>query len=351
MNKFLFIILLTFFSISNCYTQLVASRYHVDLGEIGYNSSQKVVLPVLNQSRQLLKVVGLNSSDGIHVTFPDQIATFEKAEISFISGGTGNGKFEKIIWFQNDENTIEIRVFGKMINSLNTDCYDFGNSSAKRNYHNNKTAFHSNPETVKIYNKNEKDYLICADINKVPLTHLVILIDVSGSMGEKNKMEVLRENLLTLVEQMRPDDFVSILAYREESQILVNRLPCSDLPHIKDSVEKILAGGFTDGMNGIESAVEFSVTNGIRGHSNQILMMTDGAFNLGASYEQIKGYLNYQSNKMNFRFSVISIGYEAGKNNKLKSLSKSGNGYYFELGENKTGAEEFNRILMKKLTI
>jgi Ca-activated chloride channel family protein len=49
--------------------------------------------------------------------------------------------------------------------------------------------------------------------NNLPPSNLVFLIDVSGSMEDDNKLPLLKESMNVLVEELRPEDKVSIVVY------------------------------------------------------------------------------------------------------------------------------------------
>ena len=51
------------------------------------------------------------------------------------------------------------------------------------------------------------------DMDKLPPSNLVFLIDVSGSMDEPNKLPLVKASMKMLVEQLRPQDRVAIVVY------------------------------------------------------------------------------------------------------------------------------------------
>lgn len=49
--------------------------------------------------------------------------------------------------------------------------------------------------------------------NDLPASNLVFLIDVSGSMGDMNKLPLLKQSMKILVNELRSKDKVSIVVY------------------------------------------------------------------------------------------------------------------------------------------
>ncbi len=57
------------------------------------------------------------------------------------------------------------------------------------------------------------------DVNKLPPSNLVFLIDVSGSMDQLNKLPLVKASMKLLTEQLRPRDKVAIVTYAGEAGV------------------------------------------------------------------------------------------------------------------------------------
>ena len=57
------------------------------------------------------------------------------------------------------------------------------------------------------------------DLSNTPASHLVFLIDVSGSMMDYNKLPLLKSSLKLLLQNLKPQDKVSIVTYASGTQV------------------------------------------------------------------------------------------------------------------------------------
>lgn len=117
----------------------------------------------------------------------------------------------------------------------------------------------------------------------LPVSNLVFLIDVSGSMYGAERLDLVKSSLKLLVNNLRDKDRVAIVVY---SGAAGERLPStsgSDKQKIKDAIDELEAGGSTAGGAGIELAYKIARKNFVPGGNNRIILCTDGDFNVGIS--------------------------------------------------------------------
>ena len=114
-----------------------------------------------------------------------------------------------------------------------------------------------------------------------PPANLVFLVDVSGSMGEADKLPLVKTALAGLADQLGPHDTVSIVVYAGAAGLV---LPATgDKREIVSALDRLSAGGSTAGGAGLQLAYQVARDNFIKGGVNRILLATDGDFNVGVS--------------------------------------------------------------------
>ena len=59
------------------------------------------------------------------------------------------------------------------------------------------------------------------DISNIPPSNLVFLLDVSGSMQDENKLPLVKQAFLLLLENLRPSDRISIVTYAGNESVLL----------------------------------------------------------------------------------------------------------------------------------
>src|SRR5690606_17666138 len=63
---------------------------------------------------------------------------------------------------------------------------------------------------------------------QLPPRNLVFLLDVSGSMGEPNKLPLLKRSLKELVETLGPEDRVAVVVYAGASGLVLPSTPATE---------------------------------------------------------------------------------------------------------------------------
>ena len=120
-------------------------------------------------------------------------------------------------------------------------------------------------------------------VEELPPANLVFLVDVSGSMHRREGLPMVQGTLKLLVEQLRPQDRVSLVTYAGDCQVVLDSTPGSDKAKIRAAIDQLSAGGSTAGESGIQLAYQQAGKHLIDGGINRILLTTDGDFNVGIS--------------------------------------------------------------------
>jgi Ca-activated chloride channel family protein len=157
--------------------------------------------------------------------------------------------------------------------------------------------------------------------------NLVFLIDVSGSMSSPDKLPLVKDGIRLLVEELRPQDKVSIVVYAGAAGMVL--APTSDKQKIKEALNKLEAGGSTAGGEGIELAYKIAKENFIKEGNNRIILATDGDFNVGVSSEGDLTRLIEKKREEGVFLTVLGFGTGNYKDSRMEQLADKGNGNYF----------------------
>ena len=79
------------------------------------------------------------------------------------------------------------------------------------------------------------------DPDDIPASNFVFMVDVSGSMNSDDKLDLLKTSLISLVDNLRPIDRVSIITYASKVEKLIGSTPASEAEKIKDAISKLNA--------------------------------------------------------------------------------------------------------------
>ncbi|MBR4265073.1 MAG: von Willebrand factor type A domain-containing protein [Bacteroidales bacterium] len=165
----------------------------------------------------------------------------------------------------------------------------------------------------------------------VPPSNLVFLIDCSGSMDEYNKMPLLIRSFKVLVENMTENDRVAIVTYASGSGVKLQSTRCNTEGKklIVNTLEGLMASGYTAGQAGIDSAYAIAQKNFIKGGNNRIFLATDGDFNIGQSSDAELKTLIETKRESGIYITVLGFGMGNYNDSMMEKIADYGNGNYY----------------------
>lgn len=161
-----------------------------------------------------------------------------------------------------------------------------------------------------------------------PDVALTLVVDVSGSMADGNKLELARQSLRLLVDQLRPTDTVAIVTYSTTARTVLEATPVAD---------RAVITGILDGLRTLDSTnVEAGLVEGYRvaregfadGALNRLVLVSDGVANVGATTpEAILGQVRGEAAN---GVGLVALGVGFGDYNDplLEQLADDGDGFY-----------------------
>jgi Ca-activated chloride channel family protein len=163
---------------------------------------------------------------------------------------------------------------------------------------------------------------------KIPPCNLVFLIDVSGSMSDENKLPLLKKSFKFLVDQLRPEDRVSIVVYAGAAGCVLPSTSGKNKSDIMTAIDELQSGGSTAGGEGIILAYDIAIKNFIKGGNNRVILATDGDFNVGVSSDSELERLIEEKRESGVYLTILGFGTGNYKDSKMEGLSNKGNGNY-----------------------
>jgi Ca-activated chloride channel family protein len=183
--------------------------------------------------------------------------------------------------------------------------------------------------------------------DKRPLSNLVFLIDVSGSMGDANKLPLLKDAFRLFVDQLGENDRVAMVVYAGASGLVLDSTSCSHKQEILSALDQLQAGGSTNGGAGINLAYDVAARNFIKGGTNRVILATDGDFNVGVSSEaELERLIEEKRTKSRVFLSVLGFGEGNLQDAKMEKLADKGNGNYAYIDT----LVEGRKVLVEQLT-
>ena len=161
-----------------------------------------------------------------------------------------------------------------------------------------------------------------------PDSNLVFLVDVSGSMDEPNKLPLVQQSLRLLVDKLTARDRVAMVVYAGNAGEVLPPTRGDRRAAILDAIDRLEAGGSTNGGEGLQLAYDLAARHFIRGGVNRVILATDGDFNVGISDEGSLVRLIEQKAKTGVFLSVFGFGMGNYQDSRLEILADKGNGNY-----------------------
>lgn len=180
--------------------------------------------------------------------------------------------------------------------------------------------------------------------DKLPVSNLVFLIDVSGSMYGPQRLGLVQSSLKLLVNNLRDEDRVAIVVYSGSAGEKLPSTSGSDKQKIREAINELTAGGSTAGGAGIKLAYKMAKQNFVKGGNNRIILCTDGDFNVGVSSDEGLEKLIEQERKSGVFLTVLGYGMGNYKDSKMQVLAEKGNGNHAYIDN----LQEANRVLVNE---
>jgi Ca-activated chloride channel family protein len=159
-----------------------------------------------------------------------------------------------------------------------------------------------------------------------PPLNLVFLVDTSGSMMGQDRLPLARKALNVLIDQLRPQDRVAIVAYAGSAGAVLAPTDGRSKLKMRCALGALQAGGSTAGGQGLELAYGLAKQNFTKGSVNRVILVTDGDFNVGISDpSRLKDFVADQR-KSGVYLSVYGFGRGNYNDTMMQALAQNGNG-------------------------
>ena len=181
--------------------------------------------------------------------------------------------------------------------------------------------------------------------------NLVLAIDNSGSMERADRVAILREALKVLATKLRAGDTVSVVAF--------SRTPRLWIDGQKGAAARKKLTGFTglvpQGGTNIESALDLGYRTALKhfipGGNNRLILLTDGAANLGAIVPKNLRRKVESYRKRGVALDCFGIGWDGYNDHLMEALARNGDGRYAFLNSAADVERDFARKLAGALSV
>ena len=163
-----------------------------------------------------------------------------------------------------------------------------------------------------------------------PPCNLVLLVEVSGSMDDPDKLPLVQAGVRLLVEALGDDDRVALVAYPDPAGLVLDSTPAARKAEILAALDRIrtpTAAGAGAGR-GIALAYEVAARHRIAGGVNRVLLATDGDLHLGLAEGPDLDRLIESRRASGIQLGVLGLGEGNAANDRLGRLARLGDGRF-----------------------
>ncbi len=169
------------------------------------------------------------------------------------------------------------------------------------------------------------------NLNGFATNNLVFLLDISASMKDTNKLPLLKEALVQLLDLMREEDNITLITYSGKAEVVLPPTSMTSEANKKrviDIISQLSSDGSSDANKGIRLAYKTIEESIIKNGNNRVIMATDGAFNINSRVKKI--IKRGTKEKDPIRLSIFYFSKKEYTHHKelLENLSKMGAGKY-----------------------
>ncbi len=159
-----------------------------------------------------------------------------------------------------------------------------------------------------------------------PRANIVLLVDVSGSMGPADRLPLLKTAFRQMVDELKPEDTVAIVTYASGSDIRLAPTKVANKSRILAAIDSLNAGGSTHGAAGITDAYRVAEANFDAMAVNRVILGTDGDWNVGiTNRDELKTFVETKR-KSGVFLSILGVGMGNHNDALMQTLAQNGNG-------------------------
>jgi Ca-activated chloride channel family protein len=175
--------------------------------------------------------------------------------------------------------------------------------------------------------------------------HLVFVVDSSASMGQADRLPLIQQGLSRLVEELGPQDRVSLVSCSDQARLLLDRVPARDRDMVIQAVHAIQPSGSTNLLAGLQLGYGTAKTHYAAGQINQVILCSDGVANVGATEAESVLEAVAADREQGIMLMCVGVGYGAYNDVLLEALANQGDGRYVFVD----GADQVDRVFVQPL--
>ena len=172
-----------------------------------------------------------------------------------------------------------------------------------------------------------------------PPLHLVVAVDVSGSMAGA-PMDYVKAGLVEMIPSLKPTDRLSLVTYSTSANLVLDHVSATDTQAIENAFQGLYAAGSTNLYDGLFTAFSVADQHFDPTFQNRVLYLSDGVATAGVQNPSKLTSLAQAYAKKGIGVTTIGVGAEFDVE-VMRDLSEVGAGNFYFLEDPKAVVEVF----------
>ncbi|MGW4052966.1 YfbK domain-containing protein [Streptomyces sp. NPDC004779] len=160
-----------------------------------------------------------------------------------------------------------------------------------------------------------------------PPAALTFVVDVSGSMREPGRLDLVQHSLRLAADELRDDDSVALVAFSDEAETL---LPMTRLgearPRVREAVDALAVRSSTNLEAGLRTGYDVASEGRREGATNRVVLLSDALANSGETgADALLGHIDEQRREHGITLFGVGVGSDYG-DELMERLADKGDG-------------------------
>ncbi len=174
---------------------------------------------------------------------------------------------------------------------------------------------------------------------------LTVLLDKSGSMERADREASVQRAMEALASHLSANDSVTLIGFARQPRLIADRLSGERANELAGMVERAPSEGGTNLEEALNLAAAKAKEQFVEGGQNRIVLLTDGAANLGNARPESLAERVVALRQEGIAFDACGVGADGLNDAILEALTRKGDGRYYFLNRAADADESFVRQL------
>ncbi len=158
---------------------------------------------------------------------------------------------------------------------------------------------------------------------------LTVLLDNSGSMEREDRAKTVLKAVEALASQLGPEDEVTLMSFARGVRLVAQKVKGNEAHKLVELVKGIPSEGGTNLSLAIQQAYAAAKQTVEEGAMSRIVLITDGAANLGNADPEALSKSIVQMRQKGIAFDACGVGGDGLDDDMLEALTRKGDGRYY----------------------